>query len=178
MDAESRTKNGDCCKEVAEISELTFAPTAREDTFKLFMALATLMNWDLRQLDVRSAFTNAMLIEKVYMWAPKGVYTPTRVCKLLRPLYGLKQSPRSWNSDFSKKLIENGFERCALDARLFRKYISAEQGWVYLICYVDDIIVGGGTEAVQTTAELLKTCLLYTSPSPRDGLLSRMPSSA
>ena len=62
MDAESRTKNGDCCKEVAEISELTFAPTAREDTFKLFMALATLMNWDLRQLDVRSAFTNAMLI--------------------------------------------------------------------------------------------------------------------
>ena len=135
----------------------TFAPTAREDTFKLFMALATLMNWDLRQLDVRSAFTNAMLNENVYMWAPKGVDTPTRVCKLLRALYGLKQSPRSWNSDFSKKLIENGFERCALDACLFRKYISAEQGWVYLICYVDDIIVGGGTEAVQTTAELLKT---------------------
>ena len=27
-------------------------------------------------------------------------------------------------------------------------------------------------------AELAKTCLLYTSPSPRDGLLSRMPSSA
>ena len=69
MDAESRTKNGDCCKEVAEISELTFAPTAREDTFKLFMALATLMNWDLRQLDVRSAFTNAMLIERVYVYS-------------------------------------------------------------------------------------------------------------
>ena len=91
------------------------------------------------------------------MFTCKGVDTPTRVCKLLRALYGLKQSPRSWNSDFSKKLIENGFERCALDACLFRKYISEEQGWVYLICYVDDIIVGGGTEAVQTTAELLKT---------------------
>ena len=35
-----------------------------------------------------------------------------------------------------------------------------------------------GKRLSQFTAELCQTCLLYTSPSPRDGLLSRMPSSA
>ena len=36
---------------------------------------------------------------------------------------------------------------------------------------VDDTPFGGGSS-------MLMSCLLYTSPSPRDGLLSRMPSSA
>ena len=34
------------------------------------------------------------------------------------------------------------------------------------------------TESYDTTKSFYKDCLLYTSPSPRDGLLSRMPSSA
>ena len=40
---------------------------------------------------------------------------------------------------------------------------------------------GGSIQRVDLTTgavETLYTCLLYTSPSPRDGLLSRMPSSA
>ena len=44
----------------------------------------------------------------------------------------------------------------------------------------NDILKNGGSslDAVEQVVRFLENCLLYTSPSPRDGLLSRMPSSA
>ena len=44
---------------------------------------------------------------------------------------------------------------------------NAQDFYIGLDDSADDLIIGKGS-----------TCLLYTSPSPRDGLLSRMPSSA
>ena len=46
------------------------------------------------------------------------------------------------------------------------------------IDFEDILIAGGSTEHINLSANELEICLLYTSPSPRDGLLSRMPSSA
>ena len=43
----------------------------------------------------------------------------------------------------------------------------------------EDIVGGMGTEGgPEATGGIWGTCLLYTSPSPRDATLSRMPSSA
>ena len=42
----------------------------------------------------------------------------------------------------------------------------------------EDIIITPSEDPKVNTESISKTCLLYTSPSPRDGLLSRMPSSA
>ena len=43
----------------------------------------------------------------------------------------------------------------------------------------DSLLTDSGVKIIQVmSAPLGTTCLLYTSPSPRDGLLSRMPSSA
>ena len=73
----------------------TFAPTCREASFKALMSLSVAMDWDISQLDVGSAFTNAYLDEEVYMRCPQGIRDKPRVCKLLRELYGLKQAPRT-----------------------------------------------------------------------------------
>ena len=53
------------------------------------------------------------------------------------------------------------------------------QSDMYGFIVVENIVFGENTSlVVDPSEEKLKTCLLYTSPSPRDGLLSRMPSSA
>ena len=104
-------------------------------------------------MDVKSAFLNGYLKEEVYVKQPPGFENgdfPNHVFKLDKALYGLKQAPRAWYERLSSILLENDFRRGKVDNTLFLK----------------------------SKGEHLLICLLYTSPSPRDGLLSRMPSSA
>ena len=63
-----------------------------------------------------------------------------KVCKLLKSLYGLKQSPRTWFSKFSQPVKEHGFIECQVDHTLFVK-LSPESKLVILIVYVDEIIL-------------------------------------
>ena len=81
--------------------------------------------------------------------------------KLNNSLYGLTQASRQWYALLKKCLLASGFEQCLADSCGFR-LIRGGIVVLILVVHVDDIFV----------------CLLYTSPSPRDGLLSRMPSSA
>ena len=132
----------------------TFAPTCREDTLKVLISLAVANKWKMNQMDVTSAFTNASLDEDVYMYCPRGIKGKTRVAKLLRALYGLKQSPRQWYLDLLKNLQKEGWIRCGLDACLFRKWVentasvpSSKDGkvykgtWIYMLVYVDDLFM-------------------------------------
>ena len=148
----------------------TFAPTCREDTFKVLMSLAVPMDWDVKQLDVSSAFTNAYLDEDVYMHCPQGIRGKTKVCKLLRALYGLKQAPRAWYDNFLKTLVADGWERSKLDACLFKKQDTAGH-WMYLLVYVDDILVAGSlTGTAETEAYLRSKYKMTVSGRPKDFL--------
>ena len=148
----------------------TFAPTCREDTFKVLMSLAVPMDWDVKQLDVSSAFTNAYLDEDVYMHCPQGIRGKTKVCKLLRALYGLKQAPRAWYDNFLKTLVADGWERSKLDACLFKKQDTAGH-WMYLLVYVDDILVAGSpTGTAETEAYLRSKYKMTVSGRPQDFL--------
>ena len=73
-------------------------------------------------MDVGSAFTNATLEEEVYMWCPRGIQGKTKAARLLRALYGPKQSPRAWYLNLLKNRINDGWIRCELDACLFEKW--------------------------------------------------------
>ena len=76
----------------------TFAPIARLESIRIFLAIASHLNFKLYQMDVKSAFLNGMLQEEVYVEQPKGFVDPHRpndVYKLKRVLYGLKQAPRA-----------------------------------------------------------------------------------
>ncbi|GJY24617.1 retrovirus-related pol polyprotein from transposon TNT 1-94 [Tanacetum coccineum] len=77
----------------------TFAPFARLEAIRIFLAFATYMNFIVYQMDVKSAFLNDKLKEEVYVKQPPGFESnefPNHVCKLDKSLYGLKQAPRAW----------------------------------------------------------------------------------
>ncbi|PWA86471.1 copia-type pol polyprotein [Artemisia annua] len=102
--------------------EETFAPVARMEAIRIFLAYATYMNFKVYQMDVKSAFLNGKLKEEVYVQQPTGFESyefPNHVCKLDKALYGLKQAPRAWYETLSAFLIQNKFVRGKIDNTLF-----------------------------------------------------------
>ena len=90
----------------------TYSPVVRTATVRIVLHLATIMQWDVKQIDVKNAFLHGDLTETVYMKQPLGFVDKTKpdhVCLLHKSLYGLKQSPRAWFNKFSDFLIEFGF---------------------------------------------------------------------
>ncbi|GJW08361.1 retrovirus-related pol polyprotein from transposon TNT 1-94 [Tanacetum coccineum] len=91
----------------------TFAPVARMEAIRIFLAFATYMNFKVYQMDVKSAFLNGKLKEEVYVKQPTSFESsefPDYVCKLDKALYGLKQAPRAWmlkESQFVQKLVHH-----------------------------------------------------------------------
>jgi hypothetical protein len=77
----------------------TFSPIVKMSLVRLLLSIAAMENWYIHQLDVNSAFLNGDLLEDVYMKPPEGLPIPYKnyVCRLLKSIYGLKQSSRQWN---------------------------------------------------------------------------------
>ncbi|GJW47892.1 retrovirus-related pol polyprotein from transposon TNT 1-94 [Tanacetum coccineum] len=135
----------------------TFAPVARLEAIRIFLAFATYMNFIVYQMDVKSAFLNGKLKEEVYVKQPLGFESstfPNHVCKLDKALYGLKQAPRAWYETLSTFLTEHKFVRGKIDNTLF---IYKTQTDVILVqIYVDDIIFGStSTKLCKQFAKLM-----------------------
>ncbi|GKE09335.1 retrovirus-related pol polyprotein from transposon TNT 1-94 [Tanacetum coccineum] len=99
----------------------TFAPVARMEAIRIFLAFATYMNFRVYQIDVKSAFLNGKLKE-VYVKQPLGFESSEfldYVCKLDKSLYGLKQAPKAWYETLSTFLIQNKFAMGRIDNTLF-----------------------------------------------------------
>ncbi|GKF97865.1 retrovirus-related pol polyprotein from transposon TNT 1-94, partial [Tanacetum coccineum] len=87
--------------------EESFAPVARLDAIRIFLAYDVHMNMIVHQMDVKTAFLNGILREEVYVSQPDGFVdqdNPNHVYKLKKALYGLKQAPRAWY--FSKGTVD------------------------------------------------------------------------
>ncbi|GJZ18791.1 retrovirus-related pol polyprotein from transposon TNT 1-94 [Tanacetum coccineum] len=92
----------------------TFAPVARLEPIRIFLAFATYMNFIVCQMDVKSAFLNGKLKEEVYVKQPLGYESSkfsNHVCKLDKSLYRLKQAPKAWYETLSTFLTEQKFVR-------------------------------------------------------------------
>ncbi|GKA89667.1 retrovirus-related pol polyprotein from transposon TNT 1-94 [Tanacetum coccineum] len=102
--------------------EESFAPVARIEAIKIFLAYAAHKNILVFQMDVKMAFLNGVLKEEVYVSQPEGFVNqenPNHVFRLKKALYGLKQAPRAWYDLLSKFLLSQKFVKDVVDPTLF-----------------------------------------------------------
>ena len=100
----------------------SYAPIARLEAIRMLLAYASFMDFKLYQMDVKSAFLNGFIEEKVYVEQPPGFesfYFPNHVYKFSKALYGLKQASRAWYERLSNFLLEKGFSKGKVDTTLF-----------------------------------------------------------
>ncbi|GJY52050.1 putative ribonuclease H-like domain-containing protein [Tanacetum coccineum] len=120
-----------------------FAPVARIEAIRLFLAFASFMGFIVYQMDVKSAFLYGTIDEEVYVSQPPGFVDPehpTKVYKVVKALYGLHQAPRAWYATLSTFLEKHGYKRGTIDKTLF---IRRNKKDIMLVqVYVDDIIFG------------------------------------
>lgn len=121
--------------------EETFAPVAKLVTLRVILAVANQQKYYIHQMDVKSAFLNGDLNEKVYMQLPEGFKNGNLVCLLNRSLYGLRQAAKMWNKKFNDYVIELGFVRSYSDYCVYIK--MTPKSIVYLLLYVDDLVLAG-----------------------------------
>ncbi|GKB68004.1 retrovirus-related pol polyprotein from transposon TNT 1-94 [Tanacetum coccineum] len=123
--------------------EESFAPVARLEAVRMFIAYAAHKNITIFQMDVKTAFLNGPLKEEVYVSQPEGFIDPEfpdHVYRLKKALYGLQQAPRAWYDKLSSFLIEHGFTKGVIDPTLFTRRHGEDILLVQV--YVDDIIFG------------------------------------
>lgn len=144
----------------------TFAPVARLSSLRLLTAIATQCNMKIRQLDVKTAYLNANLDEEIYMEIPelleeilekiikteredmqtrrkainmKEKIHKNKVCLLKKSLYGLKQSGRQCNKTLDSVIKAFGANQTDADPCMY--YVKMEEEYMYILTYVDDILI-------------------------------------
>nr|GEU63177.1 putative ribonuclease H-like domain-containing protein [Tanacetum cinerariifolium] len=92
--------------------EEVFAPVARIEAIRMFLAYASFIGFMVYQMDVKSAFLYGTIKEEIYVCQPPGFEDPDypdKVYKVVKALYGLHQAPRAWYETLANYLLENGF---------------------------------------------------------------------
>ncbi|GJR62684.1 retrotransposon protein, putative, ty1-copia subclass [Tanacetum coccineum] len=124
--------------------EETFSPVADIRAIRILIAIAAYYDYEIWQMDVKTAFLNGHLSEEVYMEQPEGFVNPkypNHVCKLKRCIYGLKQASRQWNKRFDNEIKKFRFTQNPDEPCVYQK---ASGSYVtILILYVDDILLMG-----------------------------------
>ncbi|GJT55502.1 retrovirus-related pol polyprotein from transposon TNT 1-94 [Tanacetum coccineum] len=136
--------------------EEVFAPVARIEAIRLFLAYASFMGFLVYQMDVKSAFLYGTIEEEVYVTQPPGFKDPDhpdKVYKVVKALYGLHQAPRAWYETLANYLLGNGFKRGKIDQTLFIK--KQKRDILLVQVYVDDIIFGSTNKDLCTGFEKL-----------------------
>jgi hypothetical protein len=128
----------------------TFSPVAKATSIRTILALAALQRKKLRHVDFETAYLNGSLEEEIWMTLPQDscfLFAHAReqapkdsAVRLLKGLYGLKQSGRLWNRQIDALLRKIGFERSQSDPCLYIKTYEDNQTMI-LGLYVDDCLV-------------------------------------
>ncbi|GJV26979.1 putative RNA-directed DNA polymerase [Tanacetum coccineum] len=140
--------------------EETFSPVAKIKSIRIMLAIAAFHDYEIWQMDVKTAFLNGKLTEDVFMAQPEGFENekyPKRVCKLQKAIYGLKQASRSWNLCFHEKVTQFGFSRSKDESCVYVKVSGSVV--VFLVLYVDDILlIGNDIPTLQSVKDWLGKC--------------------
>lgn len=129
----------------------TFSPVIKSTMIRLVLDIAVTRNWPIQQLDVNNAYLQGTLNEEVYMEQPPGFIDLDKrdyVSRLRKAIYGLKQAPRAWYTELKTYLMSVGFRNSLSDTSLFT--LCRGNDWVYLLVYVDDILITGSNQSLIT----------------------------
>ncbi|KAL8115939.1 hypothetical protein AgCh_022437 [Apium graveolens] len=122
----------------------TFSPVTMVKSIRILLAIAAFHDYEIWQMDVKTAFLNGSLEADVYMTQPEGFVDPRnagKVCKLRRSIYGLKKSSRRWNIRFDEIVTEYGFVQNEDEPCVYKKVSGSYVAFIVL--YVDDILLMG-----------------------------------
>lgn len=123
----------------------TFAAVARAESYRMLIAIAVLMGFNVESLDVDTAFLYGKIDHELYIELPPNAENPNNLfCgRLNKSLYGLKQAPRIWARTLYATLHKLGFERLKCEHSIFYKKD------LIIAVYVDDLlIIGRNSEAI------------------------------
>ncbi|GKA18179.1 retrovirus-related pol polyprotein from transposon TNT 1-94 [Tanacetum coccineum] len=140
-DEENTVMRGYCQEEGIDFEE-SFAPVARMEAIRIFLAYVAHKSFTVFQMDVKTTFLHGTLKEDVYMCQPEGFIDadhPIHVYKLKKALYGLKQTPRAWYDELSTFLLQNHFFKGTIDPTLLIRRFNDDILVVQV--YVDDTIL-------------------------------------
>ena len=131
--------------------EETFSPVAMLKSIRILLSIATFYDYEIWQMDVKTAFLNGDLEESIYMAQTEGFIEldhEQRVCKLKRSIYGLKQASRSWNIKFDTAIKSYGFKQNVDEPRVYKRIVNSTVA--FLVLYVDDILLIGNDVGILT----------------------------
>ncbi len=118
----------------------TFAGVMVAKSFRIMLVILNEdPSFEMEHWDVRMAFTQAYLDEEIFMFQPQGfeIDGENKVCKLIKSLYGLKQSARNWQILLTEIFKEVGFFSLMADPCIY--FLKKENGWCMCSTHVDDI---------------------------------------
>ena len=118
-------------------------------SIRVLIALASIHNIVIHQIDVKTAFLNGDLEKEIYMEQLEGCVVPRKeknVCRLVKSLYGLKQAPKQWHSKFDHILVTNEYSINDADKCIYSKY--KDNTCIVICLYVDDMLIFGTSQEV------------------------------
>ena len=101
------------------------------------LAIAAFYDYEIWQMDIKTAFLNGFLEEELYMMQPEGFVDPkgaNKVCKLQRSIYGLVQASRSWNICFDELIKAYSFIQTCGEACIYKKVSGSTTKFLISIC--------------------------------------------
>ena len=103
------------------------------------LAIAAFYDYEIWQMDVKTAFLNGFIEEELYMMQPQGFVDPkgaNKVCKLQRSIYGLVQASRSWNKRFDSMMKAYSFIQTCGEACIYKKVTGSTTTFLISICEI------------------------------------------
>ncbi|CAI7782502.1 unnamed protein product [Closterium sp. NIES-53] len=133
-----------------------FAPVGKGTTLRMMLGSVANRGWRIKQMDIKTAFLNGIILEELYMLQPEGSDDGSgRVCRLKKAIYGLKQAPRAWYHKLEETLLAGGFKKSECDHSLF--LLQEKEQFLMLLVYVDDILLFSKSSAmIERVEEMLE----------------------
>ena len=130
-----------------------FSLVLKHSSIRALLGIVAFHDYELEQLDVKTAFLHGELEEDIYMQQPEGFIVSGKedcVCLLKRSLYGLKRSPRQWYKRFDSFMVSHDFKRSRFDSYVHFKRCN-DESFMYLLLYVNDMLLAAKSKEEKRT---------------------------